>query len=134
MKNVYEMGVHVIHSDADVVWFNDPLPYFMSLMKTPVHIVIGTDSVTSFNSRGDAGLEVSTNPHTNINTGGFRGTGFAGRVILTGDGVSGERLKGCVCFTRGVKGCINLYLQNLNMGKWPHVKTKTAELNFRSRL
>ncbi|EFJ45138.1 hypothetical protein VOLCADRAFT_106094 [Volvox carteri f. nagariensis] len=69
MKSVYEMGVHVVHSDMDVVWFNDPLPYFKSLLEKPVHIVIATDAVTSENPKGDTGLEALTSPHANINTG-----------------------------------------------------------------
>ncbi|KAG2425120.1 hypothetical protein HYH02_015064 [Chlamydomonas schloesseri] len=70
MKAVYEFGVHIIHSDTDVVWFSDPLPYFTARLRTsPVHVVIATDAVQTQNVRGDTGLEISTNPHTNINTG-----------------------------------------------------------------
>ncbi|GLI60715.1 hypothetical protein VaNZ11_002808 [Volvox africanus] len=69
MKNIYEMGVNIIHSDADVVWFNDPLPYFISLLKTAAHIILATDAVTTLNAKGDTGLEASANPHFNINTG-----------------------------------------------------------------
>ncbi|KAG2422476.1 hypothetical protein HXX76_016000 [Chlamydomonas incerta] len=70
MKAVYEFGVHIIHSDTDVVWFSDPLPYFAARLATsPVHVVIATDAVQTQNARGDTGLEISTNPHTNINTG-----------------------------------------------------------------
>ncbi|GLC56233.1 hypothetical protein PLESTB_001082500 [Pleodorina starrii] len=69
MKAVYDMGVNIVHSDADVVWFSDPLPYFMSLLATPVHMVLATDAVSTHNGKGDTGLEMSANPHTNINTG-----------------------------------------------------------------
>ncbi|KXZ42497.1 hypothetical protein GPECTOR_141g695 [Gonium pectorale] len=69
MRGVYELGVHVVHSDADVVWFADPLPYFHARLDGPAHIIIATDAVITMNGKGDTGLEVSTNPHTNINTG-----------------------------------------------------------------
>jgi hypothetical protein len=69
MKSVYEFGVNIIHSDADVVWFGDPLPFFLARLSGPVHIVMATDALSTGNSVGDGGLEATTNPHTNINTG-----------------------------------------------------------------
>ncbi|KXZ42496.1 hypothetical protein GPECTOR_141g694 [Gonium pectorale] len=70
IRTVYELGVHVVHSDADVVWFADPLPYFMAqLAASPAHILITPDQLYTGNTKGYVGLEVNTNPYTNINTG-----------------------------------------------------------------
>eukprot|EP00198_Chlamydomonas_reinhardtii_P008349 XP_001697686.1 predicted protein [Chlamydomonas reinhardtii] len=33
IKAVYEFGVNVIHSDTDVVWFGDPLPFFQQQLQ-----------------------------------------------------------------------------------------------------
>ena len=69
IKAVYEFGVNVIHSDTDVVWFGDPLPFFHERLSGPVHVIMATDAVATGNPVGDMGLEVTTNPFTNINTG-----------------------------------------------------------------
>ncbi|PNH08211.1 hypothetical protein TSOC_005297, partial [Tetrabaena socialis] len=82
MKSVYELGVHVVHSDADVVWFNDPHPYFHARLEGPAHIVICTDAVSTGNQKGDGGLEVTTNPHTNINTGVYFMKQWAGGLAF----------------------------------------------------
>ncbi|KAG2491978.1 hypothetical protein HYH03_009709 [Edaphochlamys debaryana] len=69
IKNVYEYGVHVIHSDSDVTWFNDPIPYFFSPRMAPIHIAMATDALSTGNPEGYVGPEVQTSPHWNINTG-----------------------------------------------------------------
>ncbi|KAG2425121.1 hypothetical protein HYH02_015065 [Chlamydomonas schloesseri] len=69
IKAVYEFGVNVIHSDTDVVWFSDPLPFFHERLSGPVHVMMATDAVATGNPVGDTGLEANTNPFTNINTG-----------------------------------------------------------------
>ncbi|KAG2485707.1 hypothetical protein HYH03_015592 [Edaphochlamys debaryana] len=70
MRAVYELGFHIIQSDTDVTWFNDPLPYFMARMKdSRANILVCTDSVSSENPASDGGLEVAPHPYTNVNTG-----------------------------------------------------------------
>lgn len=66
---VYELGVHVIHSDADVTWFQDPMPYFAKFLDGPVHALFTSDALETKNSGGDQGLEAMTSPYININTG-----------------------------------------------------------------
>lgn len=69
MKAVYELGVDIIHSDADVVWFSDPLPFFARYRDKPVHVLIATDMTTTYNAKGDVDVERESHPFTNINTG-----------------------------------------------------------------
>ncbi|KAG2499383.1 hypothetical protein HYH03_002958 [Edaphochlamys debaryana] len=68
-KAVYEYGVHIIHSDTDVTWFNDPLPYFHGEQWSKVHVAMATDALLTQNPVGDVGPELGTSPHWNINTG-----------------------------------------------------------------
>ncbi|PNH11559.1 hypothetical protein TSOC_001648 [Tetrabaena socialis] len=49
VQAVYELGVHVVHSDADVTWVADPLPYFLSHLGGPAHVLITTDAVATAN-------------------------------------------------------------------------------------
>ncbi|EFJ45068.1 hypothetical protein VOLCADRAFT_94533 [Volvox carteri f. nagariensis] len=69
VKAVYEMGFHVIHSDADVVWFRDPLQFFLSQLTGPAHIIISVDALSTHNPPGEVDVEFASNPYTNINTG-----------------------------------------------------------------
>eukprot|EP00798_Chlamydomonas_sp_ICE-L_P024128 gene24128-9708_t len=67
---VYELGFHVVHSDTDTTWFNDPWPFITShLLNAEVHAVFSTDGLVTKNEPGDHGLEVQTDAYTNINTG-----------------------------------------------------------------
>jgi len=73
VKTIFDMGYHVMHSDADTTWFNDPLPWFKLVLNnfdesTP-HALFSTDSLETMNDRGDIGTERSTSPYFNINTG-----------------------------------------------------------------
>lgn len=80
VRTVYNMGVHVIHSDADVVWFKDPLPYFISRgLNGPAHILVGVDALSTNNAHGEVHVEFNSNPFTNINT-GVEGAGKRVRV------------------------------------------------------
>ncbi|MEW5310167.1 MAG: hypothetical protein WDW38_001990 [Sanguina aurantia] len=69
VKAVYEMGFHILHSDTDVTWFHDPLSWFDQWGTQHANILMSTDMVSTHNGRHHRGPEVSTNPHTNINTG-----------------------------------------------------------------
>ena len=70
MRAVYEHGFHIVHSDTDVTWFNDPLPYFMRAMSGPAHALFATDMVGTRNKHADTMYDVETTPWININTGG----------------------------------------------------------------
>ncbi|GLI60714.1 hypothetical protein VaNZ11_002807 [Volvox africanus] len=69
VRMVYELGFNIIHSDADVVWFRDPLPFFLSLLSGPAHIIISVDALSTHNSKGEVDVEYNSSPFTNINTG-----------------------------------------------------------------
>ncbi|GAX75129.1 hypothetical protein CEUSTIGMA_g2573.t1 [Chlamydomonas eustigma] len=66
---VHELGFNVIHSDMDVTWFQDPMPFFSKHLAGPVHGIFATDALETRNQRDDQGLESMTSPHININTG-----------------------------------------------------------------
>ncbi|GAX75130.1 hypothetical protein CEUSTIGMA_g2574.t1 [Chlamydomonas eustigma] len=67
---VYELGFHIIHSDADVTWFKDPMPFFSKYFSGPPHVLFSSDALETQNlGPGDQGLEADTGPHHNINTG-----------------------------------------------------------------
>ncbi|KAL6755674.1 nucleotide-diphospho-sugar transferase-domain-containing protein [Haematococcus lacustris] len=72
VRAVYAMGFDVLHADADSTWHADPLDWFMQFNKdpeTPPHALFSTDSLETRNEVGDNGLEASTSPYHNINTG-----------------------------------------------------------------
>ncbi|GIL50740.1 hypothetical protein Vafri_6891 [Volvox africanus] len=69
VRMVYELGFNIIHSDADVVWFRDPLPFFLSLLSGPAHIIISVDALSTHNNKGEVDVEYNSSPFTNINTG-----------------------------------------------------------------
>ena len=64
------MGVHVIHSDADVVWFSDPLPFFHAQLSGPADIIVTVDALYTNNAKGEVKVELNSSPYTNYNTGG----------------------------------------------------------------
>ncbi|GIM04886.1 hypothetical protein Vretimale_9381 [Volvox reticuliferus] len=69
VRMAYELGFNIIHSDADVVWFRDPLPFFLSRLSGPAHIMISVDALSTHNNKGELDVEYNSSPYTNINTG-----------------------------------------------------------------
>lgn len=41
VRSVAHLGFHVVHSDIDVVWLRDPLPYFMEKYTLPGRVPAG---------------------------------------------------------------------------------------------
>ncbi|KXZ42178.1 hypothetical protein GPECTOR_190g297 [Gonium pectorale] len=69
VSRMVHWGFNVIHSDVDVVWFRDPLPYFLGPQVADVDIAVSSDLISTQNAMGDDGLEVGMHKHTNFNTG-----------------------------------------------------------------
>lgn len=69
VEKIVDWGFNVLHSDVDVVWFRDPLPYFLGPALANVDVATSTDLITSSNPEGDEGLEVAVFQHCNVNTG-----------------------------------------------------------------
>ncbi|KXZ42495.1 hypothetical protein GPECTOR_141g693 [Gonium pectorale] len=105
IRAVYELGVHVVHSDADVVWFADPLPYLMAQLavggpgvpgssSAAPHVLVATDLVTSRNRVGDTGLEAGINEFTNINAGIYMVRQWPGGLQFLGQWLSWQGREG----------------------------------------
>ncbi|PNW83849.1 hypothetical protein CHLRE_04g217949v5 [Chlamydomonas reinhardtii] len=69
VSRIVHWGFNVIHSDVDVVWFRDPLPYFLGPAVNNVDMAVSSDLISTGNPKGDEGLEVGMHQHTNFNTG-----------------------------------------------------------------
>ncbi|KAJ9511362.1 hypothetical protein QJQ45_029767 [Haematococcus lacustris] len=69
VQQIVGWGFNVLHSDVDVVWFRDPLPYMLGPALKDVDMAVSTDLVSTGNSKRDEGLEVSVHQHVNVNTG-----------------------------------------------------------------
>ncbi|GLC65037.1 hypothetical protein PLESTF_000239600 [Pleodorina starrii] len=69
VSRIVHWGFNVIHSDVDVVWFRDPLPYFLGPALKGVDMAVSSDLISTQNRVGDDGLEVGMHQHTNFNTG-----------------------------------------------------------------
>ncbi|KAG2422501.1 hypothetical protein HXX76_015970 [Chlamydomonas incerta] len=69
VSRIVHWGFNVIHSDVDVVWFRDPLPYFLGPAMDRVDMAVSSDLISTGNPKGDDGLEVGMHQHTNFNTG-----------------------------------------------------------------
>ncbi|GFR46128.1 hypothetical protein Agub_g7646 [Astrephomene gubernaculifera] len=69
VSRMVHWGFNVIHSDVDVVWFRDPLPYFLGPKLANVDMAVSSDLISTQNPPGDDGLEVGMHQHTNFNTG-----------------------------------------------------------------
>ncbi|GIL87771.1 hypothetical protein Vretimale_13060 [Volvox reticuliferus] len=69
VSRMVHWGFNVIHSDVDVVWFRDPLPYFLGPALKDVDMAVSSDLISTQNGQGDDGLEVGMHQHTNFNTG-----------------------------------------------------------------
>ncbi|GIL65415.1 hypothetical protein Vafri_19165 [Volvox africanus] len=69
VSRMVHWGFNVIHSDVDVVWFRDPLPYFLGPALNHVDMAVSSDLISTQNQPGDDGLEVGMHQHTNFNTG-----------------------------------------------------------------
>ncbi|KAG2433971.1 hypothetical protein HYH02_012433 [Chlamydomonas schloesseri] len=69
VSRLVHWGFNVIHSDVDVVWFRDPLPYFLGPVMKNVDMAVSSDLISTSNPVGDDGLEVGMHQHTNFNTG-----------------------------------------------------------------
>ncbi|KAG2487324.1 hypothetical protein HYH03_014041 [Edaphochlamys debaryana] len=69
VSRIVHWGFNVIHSDVDVVWFRDPLPYFLGPACKDVDMAVSSDLISTQNPVGDDGLEIGMHQHTNFNTG-----------------------------------------------------------------
>eukprot|EP00198_Chlamydomonas_reinhardtii_P011930 XP_001701267.1 predicted protein [Chlamydomonas reinhardtii] len=69
VSRIVHWGFNVIHSDVDVVWFRDPLAYFLGPAVNNVDMALSSDLISTGNPKGDEGLEVGMHQHTNFNTG-----------------------------------------------------------------
>jgi len=108
IKAVYELGFHVIHSDTDVTWFRDPMPYFSKYKNGPVDAIFATDALETQNKEGDEGLEAMTSPYININTGVYfvrqwdKGVQFFEKWLSLQDKNIGHDQDGLNTLVRGV--------------------------------
>ncbi|KAI3429328.1 hypothetical protein D9Q98_005423 [Chlorella vulgaris] len=64
---VADWGFDIVVSDVDVVWFKDPTPLFTE--HPNADLLFGEDGTQSLNEAGDAGLEVTSSPFHDFNTG-----------------------------------------------------------------
>lgn len=67
VQQVVSMGFNVVLSDLDVVWFRNPLPYFLS--HPQYDVMLSTDVIHSTNRRGDEGPEQVPDTMSALNTG-----------------------------------------------------------------
>ena len=67
VEKIVDWGFNVMHSDVDVVWFRDPLPYFLGEPCKDIDVALSTGETLGQQGRagrGDEGLEV----HQSIST------------------------------------------------------------------
>eukprot|EP00955_Chlamydomonas_euryale_P047283 353631-Chlamydomonas_euryale.AAC.12 len=69
VEKIVDWGFNVLHSDVDVIWFRDPLPYVIGPALANVDVAMSTDLISTQNDVGDEGLEVNVHQHVNFNTG-----------------------------------------------------------------
>ena len=95
VEKIVDWGFNVLHSDVDVVWFRDPLPYFLGPALAAVDVATSTDLITSSNPVGDEGLELAIFQHCNVNTGVyFVKSSEGGKFFMAQWADLRERLKG----------------------------------------
>jgi len=68
VRLVNQLGFHVMHSDIDVTWFRDPMPYFLEKYTEPDYMV-SMDPMTTKNKLGDDGPESGITVSHYMNTG-----------------------------------------------------------------